>query len=96
MRLLRVSAWSALRLLLPLRTEPASVKPFLFLSRLVIREVQFPSAAGTMFPYGRFQFRGGLSVVATPPDSTRITPVWSVKKYRRPVVPGVTGLAVMV
>ena len=45
MRLLRVSAWSALRPLLPLRTEPASVKPSFFLSRLLIREEQVASAA---------------------------------------------------
>ena len=42
------------------------------------------------------QVIGGLLAVAARSVSVRITPVWSVKKYRRPVVPGALGLAVIV
>jgi hypothetical protein len=39
---------------------------------------------------------GGLATVAAAPMFWRITPLWSVKKYRLPVLSTKTGLAAMV
>ena len=42
------------------------------------------------------QLMGTLVASAVPLALARIVPVWSVKKYRCPVVPGCTGAAAMV
>lgn len=39
---------------------------------------------------------GVLVAVAVPAEFARITPVWSVKKYLCPVVPGLVGAALIV
>ena len=60
------------------------------------KEGSLAAALSTKWPsFEDPQLIGVLSDVAGLAGSARMTPVWSVKKYRRPVVPGLTGLAVM-
>ena len=50
--------------------------------------------AGTLPQVRRQTYCSGLSdAVAAAEGLKRITPVWSAKKYRLPVCPGVAGLA---